>query len=82
MRKFIVLLMLAISFTFGMASQTLIAGNWIIPVKQYPPVLRSNSTIIPNGMGYYQTPSGWKIVKAVLYGNDGQAVGLYFRKLE
>jgi len=62
MRKLIVVLMLAVSFTLGMVSQNLIAGNTIYPKKESNAFSLNPYTSTfsqSNGGMSYQIPNGW-----------------------
>ncbi len=84
MRKLLFILMLAVSFALGLASQNLIAGNWVFPSIGTPAVNLTphySTFLFPDGKNYYLPPSGW-IVESASPTSAGVSITVRLKKLE
>jgi hypothetical protein len=82
MRKIILILMFALAYALGMASQHLIAGNWTTPPygTSAPELTMSSSIILGGGRVLYSPPDGWKVVGSCPSAKGGLLVS--FQKLQ
>ncbi len=76
MRKFVVALMLTISFALGAISQNLIVETWGLPLT--PTINYTGS----DSIACYTIPNGRKMLGAHVLGSAGKILAIHFEKSE